>query len=69
MADWTDAHTNTEGELVLIDRAGGDFEDQPLLVLVDDHPPRGTAIRAPMLLDPGTRRWLRRQLDRLDKEG
>lgn len=60
-------HYNTEGERIAIERANTPrFEGQPLLVMYDDDPPYGTGIAAPMLLDKGTREWLREQLDLLD---
>lgn len=63
-------YTNSEGEKISISLATSDeFEDQPLLVVHDDPPPRGTGAGAPMLLDEGTRAWLRVQLDELDREG
>jgi hypothetical protein len=62
-------HFNSQGERITIDRASaGAFEGQPLLVIHDDPHPAGTGVAAPMLLDAGTRRWLRRQIDELDAE-
>ena len=62
-------HTNSEGEKISISVATSDeFEDQPILIIHDDRPPRGSGIAAPMLLDKGTREWLRSQLDELDRD-
>lgn len=70
MASRIDAeHINSEGERIVIARATTtEFAGQPLLVIFDDPAPRGTSVAAPMLLDAGTRTWLRGQLDRLDAE-
>ena len=57
------SYTNSEGERVSIERATAPaFAGQLLLVIHDDPPPRGTGVRAPMLLDAGTRAWLVEQL-------
>lgn len=65
----SERHTNTQHETIEVAVAGpGPFQGAPLLVIHDDPPPVGTGTRAPMLLDAGTRRWLRAQLDRLDED-
>lgn len=60
-------HTNSEGERIdihQIDR--GDFKGQFVLSIWDDPPPKGKGIRAPMLCDSGTQKWLREQLAHMD---
>lgn len=50
-------HRNSEGEMATIQRVrSGPFAGRLLLVIHDDPP---STIRAPMLLDEGTRAWLR----------
>lgn len=61
-------HSNSESELISIDRIeAGPFEGQYLLIIHDDPPPEGTGIQAPMLLDRGTRDWLRQGFARVDE--
>ncbi len=61
-------HFNSEGEQITISPAlSPEFEGQPILTIHDDPPPAGTGRLAPMLLDQGTRDWLRTQLDELDR--
>lgn len=58
------SHRNSQHERVTIERVGGGpFEGEHVLVVHDDPPPRGSGVAAPMLLDEGTRAWLREQLD------
>lgn len=53
-------YTNSEGEEMTIERVTrGDFAGQLVLVIHDDYPSK---VRAPMLLDEGTREWLLMQL-------
>lgn len=60
-------HVNSEGERIeIVPSTAPAFRGQPLLVIVDDPPPQGSGVRAPMLLDEGTRRWLLEQLTALD---
>lgn len=66
----TPEYINTQRETIKIRRAGsGRFEGRPILCIVDDPPPMGSGIEAPMLLTRGTRDWLREQFDKLDAEG
>lgn len=61
MYDVVASHVNTEGERITIERmVGGEFDGQFLLVIHDDAP---SPHFAPMLLDEGTRDWLRTALD------
>lgn len=55
-------HRNSEGERIAIERKT--LRGNPVLCLViyDDAPPEGTGQAAPMLLDEGTRNWLREEL-------
>ena len=56
-------YVNSEGEVLTIEKVEtGPFEGQQLLVVHDDPRPRGTGIRAPMLLDDGLRAWLKETL-------
>jgi len=59
------AHTNSEGEVleireIIADISARGLKGAPLLVMVDDAPPKGTGKSAPMLLDFGTRNFLKR---------
>lgn len=64
----TTHHVNTEGEILTVEQlVFGPYAGQWLLVVHDDPPPSGTGIRAPMLLDRGTRDALRRALDIIDE--
>ena len=59
-------HTNIEGERITLDKIPDDklvFAGEYVLSIWDDPPPRGKGIRAPMLLDQGTRAWLKKQLE------
>lgn len=62
------SHTNSERELLTIERANSEaFAGQLLLVIHDDGP---LDLKAPMLLDEGTQRFLRTFLClRCDGEG
>lgn len=60
----TFSHVNSEREKITVDRVmSGPFKGQHLLVIHDDPPSTTTA---PMLLDKGTRDWLRSVLDRIE---
>lgn len=63
-------YINSENEPVAIRKIGsGPFEGQYVLVIIDDpNPVTGERVEAPMLLDKGTREWLREQIDWIDNE-
>lgn len=60
--------TYVNSQLEPIEICEAEFEGKPvhLLVLHDDPPPEGTGTTAPMLLDEGTREWLKQRLEELD---
>ena len=61
-------HRNSEGEVIGITAAGSaEFDGQPVLFIRDDPPPRGSGIDAVMLLDRGTRQWLSRRIDEIER--
>lgn len=61
-------HKNIERELITIEQVeSGRFKGEHILVVHDDPSwAGGSDARAPMLLDEGTRRWLREELEKLD---
>lgn len=60
------SHTNSERELLTIERANSEaFAGQFLLVIHDDPP---LAVKAPMLLDEGTQQFLRTFLDSIARD-
>lgn len=60
-------YTNSEGERIAIERREMHGRTPVFcLVIYDDPPPTGTGRPAPMLLDRGTRDWLRAEMDNID---
>lgn len=63
------SHTNSVNETITVELVtGGQFVDHFILVIHDDPPPLGAGITAPMLLDRGTRDWLRMVLAEFDDD-
>lgn len=62
-------HVNREGERIAIHKMDkGIFKGQYILNVYDDPPPKGSGVRAPMLLDYGTQQWLKKQLQIIDAD-
>lgn len=62
-------HINTQGERVAIEpRKMHGVTPVHCLVIYDDAPPMGTGRPAPMLLDAGTREWLKAEIAKIESE-
>lgn len=60
-------HINTQGERIAIEaRKMHGLTPVHCLVIYDDAPPRGTGRPAPMLLDEGTREWLKAEIAKIE---